>query len=99
MLEPLSDDLVGRIKSRADNPDTRNDSPPSSRGRTISAGGLSIMGMDVNAILRGAADPRIKPGAALLADPAPEAAIVEAERRLQFPLPAPVRQLYLQIAD
>jgi len=99
MVQPLSDNLITLIKNRATNPETRNDAPPSTRGRTVSVGGMSIVGMDANAILRGAADPRVKPSTAPLAPPANEAVLADAEKKLGFALPVPLRQLYAQIAD
>src|SRR6185295_9456697 len=99
MLKPLSDELLARIKSRAANPDTRNDSPPSTRGRTVSMGGMSIVGLDLNAVLRGDADPRTKPSPSPLAAPVDDAALTDAEKKLGFALPVPLRQLYSQVGN
>src|SRR5262245_51218575 len=99
MIGPLPDDLIARIRSRAADPKTRTDAPPSTRGKTIIVGPLSVAGADLGALLRGDADPTPKDGAQSLAAPAGADDIAEAERRLGFAMPVPLKQLYTQIAD
>jgi SMI1 / KNR4 family (SUKH-1) len=99
MLEPLPETLMARIHSRASDPETRTDAPPSARGRTVSVGNLSAVGIDLQALLRGDADPRTASGTAPLAPIAGDAAIADAERALGFALPGGLRQLYARIAD
>jgi hypothetical protein len=99
MIEPLREDLIARIRQRATDPETRTDAPPSTRGRTVSVGNLSVAGLDLGALLRGDADPRPSSAAAPLAPPADDASIADAEKQLGFVLPKPLRQLYDQIAN
>lgn len=99
MPKPLDDALIARIRRRASDPATRTDAPPSTRGKTVSVGNLSVAGVDLAALLRGEADTRPSAGAASLAPPADDAAIADAEKRLGFGLPPPLKQLYAQVAN
>ena len=98
-MPALSDDLIHRLQSRAADPDRRTDAPPSTRGRTVSVGAFSIRGLDLGALLRGDADPQVRPGDAPLAPQCDDTAIAAAEARLGFALPGEVRRLYAEVAD
>jgi hypothetical protein len=79
MTEPLRDDLIARIRQRAGNPETRTDAPPTARGRTVSVGNLSVVGLDLGALLRGA-NPTPEIVAEVLASPLNDGLIAELER-------------------
>ena len=99
MIEPLHEGLIARIRQRASDAETRTDAPPSTQGRTVSFGGMSVVGLDLGALLRGDANPSPPAGAASLAPPADDALLADAEHRLGFALPHPLRQIYVQIAN
>lgn len=99
MAETLPDDLIDRIRRRAGDPETRTDAPPSTRGRVVTAGPLSVAGADLGALLRGDVDVSPSPPAADPAPPADDAAIAEAEAKLGFALPPAFRQIYAGIAN
>jgi SMI1/KNR4 family protein SUKH-1 len=98
MLESLPQDLVTRIHRRATDPLTRTDASPATRGRTVTVGGLSVIGLDLEALLRGDVDPR-PPDVVSLPPRADAASIADAEQQLGFALPHPLRQLYSEIAN
>ena len=98
MVNPLDDDLIARIRSRAENPDTRTDAPPAARGRSVRVGPVAAVGISLDALLRGDTNPA--PAAPEALSPPPDGgAIGAAERALGFALPGPLRQLYLNIGD
>jgi hypothetical protein len=99
MVQSLPEDLITRIRERAADPGTRTDAPPSTRGQTVTVGTVSVVGLSLGAVLRGDPQPAPKGGAAALPPPADEAAIADAEKKLGFALPQPVRQLYGQVAN
>jgi hypothetical protein len=98
-VEAIAGDLVERVRRRANDPDARTDAPPSTRGKTVTVGPLSIGGLDLAALLRGQRDPRPGPESSTLRPPPSEAALVSAEARLGFALPPPLRQLYAEVGD
>jgi hypothetical protein len=98
MTEPLRDDLIARTRQRAGDPETRTDAPPTARGRTVSVGNLSVVGLDLGALLRGA-NPTPETVAEALASPLNDGLIAELESKLGFAVPQPLRQLYGKIAD
>lgn len=97
MVASLPDDLIARIAARARDAETRTDAPPSTRGRTVTVGNLSVVGLDLNSLLRG--QPAAPAGPGALAPVVGAAAIADAERRLGFALPAPLRQLYERVGN
>jgi hypothetical protein len=97
MIALLPDDLIARIAARAGDLETRTDAPPSTRGRTVTVGNLSVAGLDLDSLLRG--EPAAPAGAVSLPAVANAAAIADAERALGFALPTPLRQLYANVAD
>ena len=99
MPRPLDEDLIARIRARATDPETRTDASPSTRGRSVRAGAISVVGLDLAAVLRGDTDPTSPGEAAALRPAADDTAIADAERTLGFALPHPLRQLYGEIAD
>lgn len=92
-MAALTNDLLARIRARAENPDTRNDSPPSTRGRTVTVGPLSIVGLQLNG------EPVPPAEDSPLAAPAGAAEIARIEGALGFPLPADLKRLHTEIAD
>jgi hypothetical protein len=97
MTDP-HDDLIRRIRSRAENLETRTDAPPTTLGRTVQVSGLAATGLDLDKLLRG--DPSPRPDApGPLSPPASEAALADAEKRLGFVLPSLLRRLYAEVAD
>jgi SMI1 / KNR4 family (SUKH-1) len=99
MLKPLDEDLIARIRRRATNPETRTDAPPSTRGRTVRVGAMSVVGLDLEALLRGDTNPSPAVDEAALEPAGDDASIADAERNLGFALPHPLRQLYFQVAN
>jgi SMI1 / KNR4 family (SUKH-1) len=93
-MEPLSQDLIARIRRRASNPDTRNELPPSVRGKTVQTKWISVAPFNL-----GGTPDETKNSSEALASPADDAVVTDAEARLGFQLPEPVRQLYTQIAN
>jgi len=98
MMALLTDTLLNRIRTRAQDPDRRNDAPPTAYGRTVSVGAFSVSGIDIRSILGGVAEPvdgkRPDP-----AKPASAESLAAAENDLGFPVPAELRRLYGEIAD
>jgi SMI1 / KNR4 family (SUKH-1) len=93
-MEPLSQDLIDRIRQRASNPDTRNDLPPSVRGKAVQTKWVSVAPINL-----GGRPQEINSSTDALASPAADAAVADAETKLGFRLPDPLRQLYTQIAN
>ena len=99
MADTLPDDLIERIRRRAADAETRTDAPPSTRGKTISVGPLSVVGVDLGKLLRGDADVTPSPPDEALAPAADDAAIAAAEAALGFALPPALRQIYARVAN
>jgi hypothetical protein len=97
MLEPLPEGLIARIQRRASDPSTRTDAQPAAFGQSVSVGSLSITGVTLDSVLRG--NPTPPRGPRLLKTPLDESTVADAERRLGFALPPPLRQLYTAVAD
>lgn len=98
-MDKAFDEIVSRIRERAANPEKRTDEPPTSRGRTVSAGGLAMIGLDLGKLLRGSDDPRASPKDDALPSPVDVLAIADAEQKLGFALPPLLVQLYSQVAN
>jgi len=88
-MDPLSPDLISRIRARAAELATRTDAPPTARGQSVRVGPLSVQGLHVGGA---PLDSRLPPAVS-------HAALVEAHARLGFSLPEPLAQLYLEVAD
>ncbi len=99
MAETLPDDLIARLRARAENPETRTDAPPSTRGQTVTVGPLSVVGMDLGKLLRGEADVTPSAPATERPPPADGAAIATTEAALGFALPPALRQVLGGVAD
>jgi SMI1/KNR4 family protein SUKH-1 len=97
MLEPLPEELIARIMHRASDPNPRTDAPPAAFGQSVSIGSLSITGVTLDSVLRG--KPTSPRGPRVLKTPLDASTVAEAERRLRFALPPPLRQLYTLVAD
>jgi hypothetical protein len=54
----LPDDLVARLARRANDPAGRTDALPMAHGYTVTAGPLSVVGLDLGKALWGETDPR-----------------------------------------
>jgi hypothetical protein len=93
-MEPLPQDLIARIRHRASNPDTRNDLPPAVRGKTVETKWISVVPINLGESSQGVNHP-----SDALASPADDVAVADAETKLGFQLPEPVRQLYTRIAN
>jgi hypothetical protein len=99
MPRPLDEALIARLRRRASDPEARTDAPPSLRGQTVRVGRLAVSGVDLGALLRGDADPRPAAGPSTSLAVADDAVVADAEKRLGFALPLPLKQLYLQVAN
>jgi hypothetical protein len=97
-MAAITDAQIARIKDRARDPDRRNDTPPTARGRTVAVGNFAIAGVSLASLLSGNPEPPRDPEPSLAA-PANPQAIADAEARLGFPLPADLRRLYGEIGD
>ena len=93
-MEPLSQDLLDRIQQRASNADTRNELPPSVRGKTVETKWISVAPINLGGTPRDRDD-----SADALASPADDAVVTDAETKLGFQLPEPLRQLFTRIAN
>lgn len=92
------DDLVGRIRRRAENADSRTDASPTAQGRTVEVSGFAVTGIDLGKLFRGEENPRPDaPGP--LSAPSSEAALADAEKQLGLALPPLLRRLYAEVAD
>ena len=98
MQESLKEDLIARIRRRATNPETRTDAPPTTKGRSVQVGGMSVVGVDLQSILRGDSKPSPSSDAAAL-KPADQASLIDAQNKLGFALPPSLQQLYTQIGN
>ena len=97
MTDPY-DDLIRRIRRRAEIAETRTDTPPTALGRPVRISGFAVAGLDLGKLLRG--DPNPAPRAATpLSEPVSEAALADAEKHLGFALPPLLRRLYAEVAD
>ena len=98
MQQLLDEALIARIRGRATSAETRTDAPPTTRGRSVQVGGMSVIGVDLQSILRG--HPKRSPSSDVTAlKPADEAAIIAAEMNLGFALPPSLRQLYAHVGN
>lgn len=98
MPDLLPDDLLARVAKRAADAETRNDAPPAARGRTITVGPLSTVGVDLGKLLRGEVD-TTPGGPGDFPKPATTQAIAAAEAVLGFALPPALKQVLSGIAD
>jgi len=98
MQSPLDKDLIARIRQRATDPETRTDAPPTTRGRSVNLGAMSVVSVDLGTILRGDANPSPSHQAPAL-KPADDGTISDAEHELGFALPPSLRQLYEEVAN
>lgn len=89
--------LLARVRERASDPARRTDALPASRGRTVSVGAFSAIGLDLGATIAGSTP--FPEADAPLADRAAEAEVAAAEAALGFALPSHLRRLYLEVAD
>jgi SMI1 / KNR4 family (SUKH-1) len=93
-MEPLSQDLLDRIQRRARNADTRNELPASIRGKTVETNWVSVAPVNL-----GGKPQKINNSSAALASLADDVAVANAETKLGFQLPEPLRQLHTRIAN
>jgi len=96
-MASVTDTQIARLKARAGDPDRRNDTPPTARGRTVTVGNLSLAGLDLGALLSGRFEaPR---DTAITPVPASAEAIARAEAALGFALPDDLRRVYAEVGD
>lgn len=92
----LSTDLIRKLRTRAANPDTRTDAPPSTRGKTVSFAGFGVVGLRLDGSHL-EQQPPVEP--APLNPPAASETVAAVEARFGCSLPPDLRQLHMEIAD
>lgn len=98
-MDDVNDELIRRIRDRAEDSETRTDASPLLRGQSIKVNGLTLSGLDLGKFLGGDPNPTPSNSADPLSAPVGEALVAAAEKRLGFSLPLLLRQLYLQVAN
>lgn len=96
-MAAITDELLARIRERAADPARRTDAPPAARGRTVSVGPWSVVGLDLGATLAGTAP--FPDADAALAPLATEADLAAVEGATGVTFPLDLRRLYLEVAD